>query len=338
MVAALTALLAAACAGPAASTGSPASTPSHSTETAGTIAGQLGYPAEGIPPMTIYAIRQAGTGADFYTVRTIKNQSGYSIKGVAPGTYQLYAIPTAGLGPRQHFMGGYTKSVLCGLAYECSDHSPVTVTVAAGQSVTGIAVTDFYIQAPDSFPFVPSGAPAATPLPSPSASYPDAMAAALFEAQRGTQASRVLSVDSEQCPVNEACVSVQDKHDGTRAAYFIAKAGSNTDLVSCGVYVFLDGSGWHPLNTACGVYPAPGKSVSPTFMGGGCVNVRANPGSTGKIVECLTIDSTVTIDAGPVFVPETTASDARNLDRLWWHLANHGWMVHQFLTGVFKVD
>ena len=292
--------------------------------------------------MTIYALRPLGRGAEFgrgapfYTVRTVRNQGVYTIEGVAPGTYHLYAVPTALLGPFQRFMGGYTKFVLCGLAYGCDDHAPVPVTVAAGQSVTGIAVSDFYTPGPDSFPLVPT-APAATPFPGPSASYPDAMAAALYEAQRGTEAPRVLSGAFSQCPVNDACVALQDRHDGTRAAYFIAEAGSNTETVICAVYVFRDASGWQPLNTACGPYPAPGKSVSATLIGPGCINVRANPGYTNRIVACLPVGTTVAIDGGPVFVQEATASDAGNLNRLWWHLAGRGWMVHQYLTGSYNI-
>jgi hypothetical protein len=76
--------------------------------------------------------------------------------------------------------------------------------------------------------------------------------------------------------------------------------------------------------------------VSATFIGSGCINVRASPGYAGKIVECLPVDTTVTIDRGPVFVPESTASEAGDLNRLWWHLVGHGWMVHQYLTGVFN--
>jgi hypothetical protein len=338
---ALLALLTSACALPGGalpSSPSPSSAASDPTQLPGSIAGQLGYPAEGIPPMTIYAIRQSGRGAPFYTVRAIKDQGTYTIKGVAPGTYALFATMTAGLGPRQRFAGGYTKFVLCGLRYGCTDHTPVPVTLTSGQAVTDIPVTDFYSPGPASFPFVPSGARATTPVPSPLPSYPDAIAAALYEAQRGTQTPHVFSGPFEQCPVNDACVALQEKQDGTRAAFFTAQAGSNTDVVTCGVYVFQDATGWHPLNTACGVYPAPGKTASATFMGSGCINVRLNPGYSGKIVECLPVDTMVTIDAGPVFIQESTASDAGNLNRLWWHLVGHGWVVHQYLTGPHNVN
>jgi hypothetical protein len=331
---AFAALLLTACATPSA----PAAptTPSATPAQVGSIAGTLAYPSEGIPPMVIYAIPVDPGRSRFFTVRTINNQGTYSIRGVEPGTYHVFAVPTSGFGPPpQHFNGGYTKAVACGLASGCNDHAPVPVTVPVGQAITGIAVTDFYAPA-DAYPLVPKGGPMETPLPSPSRSYPDAMAAARYEAERGTGASNVVQGAFDQCPSNDACVALQGKHDGTAAAFFDAQAGSNREVAACGVYVFQDATGWHPLNMACGVYPAPGKSVSATFIGSGCINVRANPGYAAKIVECLPVDTMVTIDRGPVFVPESTASDAGNLNRLWWHLVGHGWMVHQYLTGVFN--
>jgi hypothetical protein len=288
--------------------------------------------------MTIYAVSVGATGSPFYTVRTIKNQGAYSVEGVAPGSYHLLAVPTGGFGsPPQHFVGAYTKAVACGLAYGCNDHTLVPVSVSPGAVVTGISVTDFYAAA-NAFPLVPEGGPTATTLPSASASYPDALAAARYEGRRGTGASTVLSGGFDQCPMNDTCIALEQQHDGTRSAYFDAHAGSNSEIVACGVYVFQDAAGWHPLNTACGVYPVPGRSLSATFMGSGCINVRVDPGYTSKIVECLPVDTLVTIDRGPVFLQEATPSDAANLNRLWWHLVGHGWMVHQYLTGVFNTE
>jgi hypothetical protein len=283
--------------------------------------------------MTIYAMA-VGTDSRFFTVRTIKNQGAYSIKGVTPGDYHLFAVPTGGFGaPPQHFVGAYTKAVACG----CNDHTLVSVSVSPGQVITGIAVTDFYAGA-NAFPLVPEGGPTPASLPTASQSYPDASAAAGYEGLRGTGASRVVEGVFEQCHANDTCIALGQRHDGTRSAYFDARAGSNDEVVACGVYVFQDAVGWHPLNTACGKYPAPGASVSASFIGSGCINVRVNPGYTSRLVECLPVDTMVTIDQGPVFLQESTPSDAANLNRLWWHLVGHGWMVHQYLTGVFNVD
>jgi hypothetical protein len=332
---ALAALLLTACSRPNAPsvTNTPAATPAQ----AGSIAGTLAYPSSGIPPMTIYAIPVETGRSRFFTVRTIWNQATYSIRGVEPGTYHLFAVPSAAFAkPPPHFMGAYTTAVACGLVFGCDDHTPVPVMVSASNATTGIAVTDFYAP-PNSYPLVPKSGPTETLLTNPSASYPDAMAAALYEARRGTAASTVVQGAFDQCPRNDSCVALQAMHDGTRSAFFDAQAGSNSDAKACGVYVFQDAAGWHPLNTACGVYPAPGKSMSAAFMGSGCINARLNPGYAGKIVECLPVDTTVTIDGGPVFVQESTASDVGNLNRLWWHLVGHGWMVHQYLAGEFNI-
>jgi hypothetical protein len=291
--------------------------------------------------MTVFAIRQAGQGAAFYTVGTVKNQGAYSIRGVAPGTYHLYA----GLGvegnTRGRFLGGYTQDVLCGLAYGCTDHSPIDVVVSAGQSVTGIAVTDFYNDGPDLFPFIPAGAPLPPPPPAPSPSYPDAASAARFEAQRATGALTVLSGGFEQCPANQSCVALQQQHTGSAAAYFDAQAGSNAEVASCGVYVFQDAPGWHPLNTSCGAYPALGRSLATTVPNpgpAGCFEVRSAPGYAARTVECLTVGTTVAIDDGPVFLPQAGGSDATDLDRFWWHAAGHGWIVQRYVVGFGNFD
>lgn len=283
--------------------------------------------------MLIYAIRVGSKPADFHIVRTIKNWGNYTIRGLSPGTYQLFAVPVGGFGANPpRFGAAYTKAIACGLSVGCTDHSLVDVTLGSGQAVTGIDVNDWYDTSGPPYPLVPSPIPTAIPVADPAASYPDPQAAAAYEAQRGTGASKVLNGAFDQCPVNEACIALQSKHEGVRSAYYLADAGSNTDVLTCAVYVFQDTSGWHPLNTACGVYAAPGKSVSATFVGSGCINVRAAPGYVSRIVECLPVDTKVSIDDGPVFIQEATASDSGNLNRLWWHLVGHGWMVHQYLT------
>lgn len=281
--------------------------------------------------MTIYALRTTPGRPDFYTVHTIRNQNNFSIQGVAPGSYQLYADP-AGDSPAvgHRFGAAYTAAVGCGLAYGCNDHSVLTVEVSAGSAVTGINVGDWYAP-PNSFPVVPPGDPLLVIASGPSPHYPDAASAAAYEALHGTLARQAVS-SFDRCPVNESCVALGPQIDGTRAAYFVARAGSNNDVVDCGVYVFQDSAGWHPLNTSCGQYPAPGRSVGATFMGSGCINVRAAPGYTSRIVKCLPVDSTVTVDSGPVFVAESSPSDSANLNRVWWHLSGLGWMAHEYLT------
>jgi hypothetical protein len=74
--------------------------------------------------MSIYAIHVGGKPSDFYVVRTISNQGVYTIRGILPGTYHLFATPTGGFGQApQRFGAAYTRAVLCGLDVKCTDHT-----------------------------------------------------------------------------------------------------------------------------------------------------------------------------------------------------------------------
>jgi hypothetical protein len=278
--------------------------------------------------MTVYALRVDGTGLPFYTVQTVKNQGSYIILGVAPGTYYLL---DGGM-PDGHFGGAYTKDVPCGLAYGCNDHSLIPVIVAPGQNVIGISVTDWYAP-PDSFPLVPAGGPSPSRLPSAPVGFPTATQAAVYEAQRGTGAPYLAGAFG-QCPTNRACVTLGDERDGTHAAFLVGQAGSNNIFMGCAAYVVQDSSGWQPLNTVCGTFPAPGVSLAISVMGSGCINVQASPSLTSAVVGCIPIDSTVTVDQGPVFVEEPSPPDTPSIAHLWWHLAGHGWMSHQYLSSM----
>jgi len=142
------------------------------------------------------------------------------------------------------------------------------------------------------------------------------------------------------CPVNRACTAVGVEHDGTQAAYFIGVAGSNRDLIACGVYVIHIQAGWQPLSQDCGypmIFPAVGQS-GPVGLGfenrhpGDCANVRTLPGPTGKVVACLPDGTQVRLDSGPAYVPLATTNG------LWWHIAGRGWMVDDFLGRYLEVS
>jgi hypothetical protein len=128
---------------------SSAASPKPSTQPAaatGTITGTLGYPSEGIPALEIYAINVEGKS--YFKVATTQNQSSFSLTGVKPGKYVVVAYEKGG------FAGGYTPAVACGLSVNCTDHSLIEISVAAGQTVTGIEIKDWY--APDgTFPTKP---------------------------------------------------------------------------------------------------------------------------------------------------------------------------------------
>jgi hypothetical protein len=135
---------------PAAS-GARAATPQPGVQT-GSIEGNIGFPADGIPPLAVYAI--ATDASRYYTAEVIQNQTHYSMHGLRPGDYDVYATTrpiqiTGASGARTQsparFGGGYTKSVKCGLDVSCTDHSMIAVHVSAGATVDRVEPNDWYV-------------------------------------------------------------------------------------------------------------------------------------------------------------------------------------------------
>lgn len=297
--------------------------------------------------MTVFAIPVTAIRAStvrtqatcFQTVQTVAYQQTFHILGLAPGDYYVFAtiipaIATASMArqaSREGFFGAsYTKAVACGLEYTCTDHSLIPVTVQAGEITPEIAVTDWYPD-PGVFPKVPTNLPPPVTLPPEPASFSSAMGAAIYYAQS------VGGVYTQSgCPVNRACVTLGDQHDGVNSAYFGANAGSNSDYLRCEIYVFADSSGWHFIDVRCTsqalAFPAVGGSgVVIGQMGDTeCVHVRQTPGRSGTVVGCLAPGTAVTVDGGPAFVNDSGSSLAA-ADRLWWHVTGRGWMVHAYL-------
>jgi LysM repeat protein len=102
----------------------------------GLISGELSFPGERIPALTIFAIRIDNGKNTFYSIETGEDQSNYSIR-VDPGVYQLLAY--AG-----EFASGYTQSVKCGMDAQCQDHSLSSVVVEAGAVLTAVDILDWY--------------------------------------------------------------------------------------------------------------------------------------------------------------------------------------------------
>ena len=132
----------------AAATTTPETTGVPSTGTArpattGVITGLVGYPAEGHPAMSIYAISTTDRSLYFYVDvprAATPPKSPYTITGVRPGTYNLFAYVE-----RNDKAGGaYTEYVRCGLRASCSDHTLIDVIVGAGETVRDIEVSDWY--------------------------------------------------------------------------------------------------------------------------------------------------------------------------------------------------
>ena len=109
----------------------------------GSISGSLNYPSESLPAMYVTAL-QVGT-QNYQYVITAEGQQTYTIDGLAPGNYNVVAYTVGGQSFPAGLAGGYTQAVVCGLTAACTDHTLVTIPVAAGQSVLGINPADWYL-------------------------------------------------------------------------------------------------------------------------------------------------------------------------------------------------
>lgn len=114
----------------------------------GKITGTLGYPSEGIPELTVYAIDTLDK-KKYFKVDTIRNQTKFTINAVDPGSYFVVASAK-----NFNTVGSYTKAVICGLSIECTDHSMIDVVVSPGKTADGVMVTDWYAP-PNTFPKQP---------------------------------------------------------------------------------------------------------------------------------------------------------------------------------------
>jgi hypothetical protein len=177
-----------------------------------------------------------------------------------------------------------------------------------------------------------------SPAPaSPGSGNVDAKQVAIAGAVRQTRATYLDgNVDVlVACPASATkCLAIQSEVDGDHAAYFRAHMGSSKESAACFIYTFQDATGWHFLDMVCagpesGVsWPDVGEFDYVFVTGGGCANVRATPGLSGKVVACLPADTTVNIDGGPDYVVEPLP----RVSHLWWHLQGKGWMAHDFLV------
>jgi len=120
-------------------TATPEPTPVSSTAT---ISGSLSFPSETIPPMSVCA-ENLETSEEICTSERIEDERftfrvGYKLT-VPPGSYHVYASI-----PNDSYRAYYNQFVVCGLSIDCPSHQPITVNVAAGETVTGIDPQDWY--------------------------------------------------------------------------------------------------------------------------------------------------------------------------------------------------
>jgi hypothetical protein len=272
--------------------------------------------------------------------QVVVNQGKFHILGLKAGDYYvlvawqpavLATAATPAVIYNDRFGGAYTQAVLCGVMATCIDHSLIAVPVRAGQTTPEIEVSDWYAEA-GTFPNTPSNVPPRATLPVEPAAFPSAVEAARYYGQLRTGGVYTKTA----CPMNRACLSIASEHQGDSSAYFIGTAGSNNDLLSCGIYVSNDSAGWHFSDVRCTprstAFPQVGATGGVFALMGDteCVNFRLTPGRSGKVAGCLSFGTAVEIDGGPAFVNDSGPSVGAQ-DRLWWHLKGRGWMVHTYL-------
>jgi hypothetical protein len=110
-------------------------------EELGTIAGEVSYPSDYIPPGLRVCAEDVSSGSS--SCDAIFFEEGerrlYEMR-VPPGRYRVYAFnpdnPT--------FRGYYSEAVLCGLDVSCPVHDPIVVDVAAGEVEQSINPQDWY--------------------------------------------------------------------------------------------------------------------------------------------------------------------------------------------------
>ena len=133
--------------------------------------------------------------------------------------------------------------------------------------------------------------------------------------------------DESSCAPQQECLSTVDAYGaiGIHAGWFHGGEGCPQGCggASCWIYLFEDAAEWHFVNAACAQAPgdAPGAQDLVRVSGGGCANVRSEPGTNSKVVGCLADHTTVDVDSAPVYTD----------GKIWWHLRGKGWMAHDFL-------
>ena len=132
--------------------------------------------------------------------------------------------------------------------------------------------------------------------------------------------------DDSACQTGDRSFKVGDPpramigvHAGTFYGSFGTMGGGGG--AGCWVYLYEDGAGWHFDSARCAQATGSTPGVQSLVWVSGCANVRAAPGTSADVLDCLKGGTIVDVDSAPVY------ADAR----IWWHLAGRGWMAHEFL-------
>jgi streptogramin lyase len=134
--------------------------------------------------------------------------------------------------------------------------------------------------------------------------------------------------DWSACANGETCFRVESPSRamvGTNAGTFIGRYSEypGGGLGStCWVFMVEDFKGWHYLNAACVQNPGSSPGAVDRVVVTGCANVRQSHRLSAKVLGCLRNGTVVNLDTAPVYQDK----------HVWWHLAGHGWMAHDFLV------
>lgn len=105
--------------------------------TSGIVSGQICYPSDYLPALTLYF--ESTTDDRLITYQTHEGQSSYAVE-LEEGIYHAYAWL-----PEDILSGGlYSEAVPCGLKVACTDHSLVPVIVEPKQETGGVDICDWY--------------------------------------------------------------------------------------------------------------------------------------------------------------------------------------------------
>ena len=110
----------------------------------GIITGSLSYPSEFMPNLETCAVNIA-TNESYCTYQMIQGPNfaygyGYQIEA-PPGSYQVYSKINDQF---ETYKSYYSKFITCGGEYTCTDHTPITITVKAGETIRDIDPGDWY--------------------------------------------------------------------------------------------------------------------------------------------------------------------------------------------------
>lgn len=122
-----------------------------SAQRTGAITGSLSYPTDAGLPRMIVCAEAVNSVTIHCTDKRIHNRRSGKVTyklAVPAGTYYVFATVVNGEPLGEGFQGYkayYSDFVICGLSINCPSHTPIKVTVRAGQTLTGIDPGDWYV-------------------------------------------------------------------------------------------------------------------------------------------------------------------------------------------------